>query len=183
MKALKRSQAFEVRLYMGSRKGYGEEQYASHHVVRAISEFQQSTKSDEPPIPVRLTPTTFVSKDYVEEGWEIRDVLHEVLGERVSSVGEALGRSDDAFLLSSREAAERLAISQGQLYHMTKAGVLPCVRVGRLVRYSTDTIQQWIRNTESGEVVVPPARRTTPAWGTTIVPFFRSRLSTWTMAG
>jgi hypothetical protein len=51
MKVLKRTKAFEVRLYMGSRKGYGEEQYASHHVVRAISEFQQATKHDEPSIP------------------------------------------------------------------------------------------------------------------------------------
>ena len=36
MKALTRTKAFEVRLYMGSRKGYGEEQYALHHIVRAI---------------------------------------------------------------------------------------------------------------------------------------------------
>jgi hypothetical protein len=76
MKTLKRTRAFEVRLYMGSRKGYGEEQYASHHVVRAISEFQQTVKLDEPPIPVRLTPTTFVSKDYVEDGWEIAVVRY-----------------------------------------------------------------------------------------------------------
>jgi hypothetical protein len=76
MKVLKRSKAFEVRLYMGSRKGYGEEQYASQHIVRAISEFQQTTKHDEPPIPVRLSPTTFVSKDYVEEGWEIAVVRY-----------------------------------------------------------------------------------------------------------
>lgn len=80
MKALKRSKAFEVRLYMGSRKGYGEEQYASHHGVRAISEFQQTTKDGEPPIPVRLSPTTFISKDYVEEGWEIA-VVHYPLRE------------------------------------------------------------------------------------------------------
>lgn len=51
MKVLKRTKAFEVRLYMGSRKGYGEEQYASHHVVRAISEFQQTAEHDEPPRP------------------------------------------------------------------------------------------------------------------------------------
>ena len=63
MKVLKRTKTFEVRLYMGSRKGYGEEQYASQHVVRAISEFQRSTEQDDSPIPVRLTPTTFVSKD------------------------------------------------------------------------------------------------------------------------
>ena len=76
MKSLKRTNAFEVRLYIGSRKGYGEEQYAADNVVRAISEFQQATKHDEPPIPVRLTPTTFVSKDYVEEGWEIAVVRY-----------------------------------------------------------------------------------------------------------
>ncbi len=76
MKALKRTKTFEVRLYMGSRKGYGEEQYASHHIVRAISEFQQVAEHDQPPIPVRLTPTIFVSKDYVEEGWEIAVVRY-----------------------------------------------------------------------------------------------------------
>lgn len=76
MQVLKRTKAFEVRLYMGSRKGYGEEQYAAHHVVRAISEFQRTTEADESPIPVRLTPTTFVSRDYVEEGWEIAVVRY-----------------------------------------------------------------------------------------------------------
>jgi len=33
MKVLKRSKAFEVRLNMGSRKGYGEEQYASGNTL------------------------------------------------------------------------------------------------------------------------------------------------------
>jgi hypothetical protein len=76
MRVLKRTSAFEVRLHMGSRKGYGEEQYAAGNVIRAISEFQRTTEHDEPPIPVRLTPTTFVSKDYVEEGWEIAVVRY-----------------------------------------------------------------------------------------------------------
>ena len=39
-------------------------------------EFQAGTEDDEPPIPVRLTSTTFVSKDYVEEGWEIAVVRY-----------------------------------------------------------------------------------------------------------
>ena len=76
MRVLKRTSAFEVRLYMGSRKGYGEEQYAPSHVVRAISDFQNTTEHDDSPIPVRLTPTTFVSKDYVEDGWEIAVVRY-----------------------------------------------------------------------------------------------------------
>jgi hypothetical protein len=76
MRVLKRTNAFEVRLYVGSRKGYGEEQYSADKVIRAISEFQASTKANESPIPVRLTSTTFVSKDYVEDGWEIAVVRY-----------------------------------------------------------------------------------------------------------
>lgn len=76
MRVSSRTSAFEVRLYMGSRKGYGEEQYAAAHVIRAISEFQRTTEHDDSPIPVRLSPTTFVSKDYVEEGWEIAVVRY-----------------------------------------------------------------------------------------------------------
>ena len=76
MRVLKRTSAFEVRLYMGARKGYGEEQYPADKVIRAISEFQAGTEDDESPIPVRLTSTTFVSKDYVEEGWEIAVVRY-----------------------------------------------------------------------------------------------------------
>ena len=37
---------------------------------------RQALRHDEPPIPVRLTSTTFVSKDYVEEGWEIAVVRY-----------------------------------------------------------------------------------------------------------
>ena len=50
--------------------------------IRPIKSFgpspssRQATEGDEPPIPVRLTPTTFVSKDYVEEGWEIAVVRY-----------------------------------------------------------------------------------------------------------
>ena len=53
-------------------------------VIRAISEFQAGNKADESPF--CLTPTTFVSKDYVEEGWEIAVVrypLREDLDEEI----------------------------------------------------------------------------------------------------
>ena len=76
MRVLKRTSAFEVRLYMGSRKGYGEERHAAEEVIQAISQFQHDSEHDEPPIPVRLSPTTFVSKEYVEEGWEIAVVRY-----------------------------------------------------------------------------------------------------------
>ena len=76
MEVWKRTKAFDVRLYVGSRKGYGEEQYSTEKVIRAISEFQAGTKDEASPIPVRITATTFVSKDYVEEGWEIAVVRY-----------------------------------------------------------------------------------------------------------
>jgi len=114
MKVLKRTKAFEVRLYMGSRKGYGEEQYASHHVVRTISEFQQKTKQDEPPIPVRLTPTTFVSKDYVEEGWEIAVVRYPLREDSDEDIVQWAG--DLAAVLMQRFQQEQIsAVIRGEL--------------------------------------------------------------------
>lgn len=59
--------------------------------------------------------------------------------------------TDDVFLLNSREAAKRLAISEGHLSRLTRSGILPCVRVGQCVRYNVETIQKWIRNSESTE--------------------------------
>ena len=92
MKVLNRARAFEVRLYMGSHKGYGEEQYASGNIIRAISEFQRTTEGDEPPIPVRLSPTTFVSKDYVEEGWEIAVVRYPLREDSDEDIVQWAGR-------------------------------------------------------------------------------------------
>lgn len=62
-------------------------------------------------------------------------------------------------LLTAREAAQRLSISQRYLYTLTRSGVLPCVRIGQSVRYSVATIQNWIRQSESIES--PPPRTIT----------------------
>lgn len=52
-------------------------------------------------------------------------------------------------LLRTSEAAELLAISERQLYTLTRSGSLPCVRIGRLVRYSPDALRDWIATSES----------------------------------
>lgn len=57
----------------------------------------------------------------------------------------------EAFLLKAREAAQCLAISERYLYQLTSSGELPCVRVGKLVRYSVETLRQWIKDRESAE--------------------------------
>ena len=57
----------------------------------------------------------------------------------------------ERFLMRSHEAAEQLAISSATLSRLTRSGELQCVRVGRTVRYSTETIRNWIKEKESAE--------------------------------
>jgi excisionase family DNA binding protein len=67
------------------------------------------------------------------------------------SRGECGQQEPEAFLLKAREAAQRLAISESCLYRLTASGEIPCVRVGKLVRYSVETLRNWIKARESCE--------------------------------
>jgi hypothetical protein len=52
-------------------------------------------------------------------------------------------------LLRPREAANRLAISERQLWAQTDPrGPIPCVRIGKSVRYSPDAVQRFIDEQE-----------------------------------
>jgi hypothetical protein len=107
MKVLKRTKAFEVRLYLGARRGYGGEQYTSGDLVQAISDFQNRTQGEDPPIPVRVAPTTFVSKDYVEEGWEIAVVRYPLREDSDEDIVQWAGELAD--LLLERFEQEQLS--------------------------------------------------------------------------
>lgn len=48
-------------------------------------------------------------------------------------------------LLTAKEAAEVLAISTRTLWTMTNAGEIPCVRIGRAVRYDPEDLSRWIQ--------------------------------------
>lgn len=51
----------------------------------------------------------------------------------------------EQLLLTPREAAEALAISERTLWGLTQPrGSIPCIRLGRAVRYSTDDLRRWI---------------------------------------
>jgi len=50
----------------------------------------------------------------------------------------------EPLLLTARQTARMLAISERSLYSLTKAGNLPAVRIGRSVRYDPDDIRAWI---------------------------------------
>ena len=78
-----------------------------------------------------------------------------------SSRGEYGQQGPEAFLLKPREAAQRLAVSESYLYQLTSSGQVPCVRVGKLVRYSVETLRKWIKDRESAEHP-PMPRKTLP---------------------
>jgi excisionase family DNA binding protein len=50
-------------------------------------------------------------------------------------------------LVSPRQAARMLAISERTLATYTKSGILPVVRLGHSVRYSPDDLREWIKRT------------------------------------
>lgn len=49
-----------------------------------------------------------------------------------------------SMLLTAREAAAFLRISERKLWSLTKAHEIRCVRIGRAVRYSPDDVEAYI---------------------------------------
>jgi excisionase family DNA binding protein len=90
----------------------------------------------------------------------VREVFDEILQERRFQPHQATAhrkaiQEDERFLLRAKEAAKRLAISERHLFKLTNEGAIPCVRIGRLVHYSTETIQRWIQESESTDAAGP----------------------------
>lgn len=79
------------------------------------------------------------------------DVAREVLPSRLHSRTERspTDTTEERMLLRSSELAELLAISEKHLYTLTQSGMIPCVHVGRLVRYRPDAVREWLRQSES----------------------------------
>ncbi|HUU94501.1 MAG TPA: helix-turn-helix domain-containing protein [Phycisphaerae bacterium] len=53
-------------------------------------------------------------------------------------------------LLTPRQAAKALAISERTLWKFTKRGEVPVVRIGRAVRYDQADLQAWIQRRKAG---------------------------------
>jgi len=54
------------------------------------------------------------------------------------------GQTVPCGLLTSRETAKALRISEKTLYTLTKSGDIQAVRFGRAVRYDPDVLKRWI---------------------------------------
>lgn len=50
----------------------------------------------------------------------------------------------ERLLLTPREAAEVLRISERKLWGMTASGEIPSLRIGRSVRYDINDLRDWI---------------------------------------
>ncbi len=57
----------------------------------------------------------------------------------------------DPLLLTPRQAARALNISERTLWQRTKDGVIPSIKVGHLVRYCPDDLRNWIRRASRKE--------------------------------
>ena len=56
----------------------------------------------------------------------------------------ATDRQVPVLLLSAREAAAALSIGRRKLWELTNRGEIPCVRIGRAVRYDPRDLLGWI---------------------------------------
>jgi hypothetical protein len=61
---------YEVRAYIGSVRGYDGASFSKEDLIGAIGHYQKVAEQGIV-MAVRVTPTSFVYQDYVEDGWEI----------------------------------------------------------------------------------------------------------------
>jgi excisionase family DNA binding protein len=54
-------------------------------------------------------------------------------------------------LWTSREAARALALSERTLFSLVKRGEVPCVRIGRAVRFDPRDLRTWIAARKNGQ--------------------------------
>lgn len=54
--------------------------------------------------------------------------------------------------LRPKDAARALGIGQRKLWELTKAGAIPCVRIGACVLYPTDELRAWL-SAQAGKAV------------------------------
>jgi len=52
----------------------------------------------------------------------------------------------NVLLVTALEAAKALAISPRTLWSLTRSGAIPCVRIGRCVRYDLADLKTWIES-------------------------------------
>ncbi|ADG67059.1 hypothetical protein Plim_1224 [Planctopirus limnophila DSM 3776] len=58
---------------------------------------------------------------------------------------------NEKLLISAKEAARRLSISERSLWSLTNQRRIPTIRIGRSVRYSVIGLEEWIRQSTQSQ--------------------------------
>ena len=61
-----------------------------------------------------------------------------------------IGTKSGLLLLTPRQAAERLGISERTLWQLKADGEIPFLRIGRLIRYSLVDLEKWVEDRSQG---------------------------------
>jgi excisionase family DNA binding protein len=62
---------------------------------------------------------------------------------------QSANRSEPSLLLSLKEAAAALAVSERTVWTLVQEGVLPHLRLGRRLLFSRTALEAWIARTEA----------------------------------
>jgi len=73
------------------------------------------------------------------------------------------GTNLQPLLVTAREAARLLSISERSLWQLSKDGAIPAVRIGRAVRYDPRDLQACIERSKQRQLVPAAADDLTPA--------------------
>jgi excisionase family DNA binding protein len=76
-----------------------------------------------------------------------------------TSIAPTVATDDSDRLWTVQEAARFLAVSESWVYTATRTGVLPAIRLGRVVRFDQAALRAWVRGERGGRVVQLPRCR------------------------
>ena len=55
---------------------------------------------------------------------------------------------DGRLLIDAGEVAELLGLTQRQVQALARRGELPCVRIGRWLKFRRESVERWVANRE-----------------------------------
>ncbi len=76
----------------------------------------------------------------------------------IPSTGPPPSTADDR-LWTAREAAHFLSVSESWVCQAARAGTLPCIRIGRALRFDPSALRAYVRGETGGKVVQLPRCR------------------------
>lgn len=86
--------------------------------------------------------------DSSEEG-----MVNKLVTPELSGVG-----TEDFLLLTAKQTAALLQVSLPRVYELARIGLIPCVRIGRQVRFDEAELREWVARGGATEKRQPPQR-------------------------